>query len=129
MVYETKSTNRTQLFDVNTTIYAIFDKSGAAFLDFCYDYTSSDYIANIADQSVYCECSNLSTITVYFNENDYNTYGFENITWYKDSNLTLTVDSGYYTLSNIIYRLVGGGATPIKFGTCPPDSSELICTA
>jgi hypothetical protein len=126
--YLTKNSNYTHLFDHNTTVYAIFDKSGPEFLDFCYFPTPVGYAATEADLEYYCpNCS--QTVRVYYNESLYNTIGFEKITWYKDVNLTTPVDTGYYKLlsdtKTLIYRLANGLAT--YSGSCPNEPKLLTC--
>ncbi len=126
--YLSKNYNYVHEFDHDTTVYAIFDKSGPAYKDFCYFPTPVGYAATDADLAYYCpNCS--QTVRVYYNENQYNTIGFEKITWYKDVNLTITVDTGYYKLvsdtKTLIYRLANGLST--YGGSCPSEPNLLSC--
>ena len=128
IVYETKLNNRVQVFDLDITIYAVFDKSGPISLNFCYFPLSSGYVVTPTDLEFYCaNCPQITT--VYFNETQYNLYGYQNIIWYKDVNLSNRVDVGDYKLqgaiNTTIYRLINGVST--VDGTCPPGGSKLSC--
>ena len=96
--------------DLSATYYAIIDKTLPVEKKFCKFSTTSS-------QTIICDsCETI--ITVYFNRALYEANGINNITWYKDRNLTTVVDNGYYkeyfeekTPTNVrplIYRLVGG---------------------
>lgn len=126
--YLSKTSNYQHTFNYNTTVYAIFDKSGSKYLDFCYFSTTSGYIATDTDLAYYCpNCD--QTRRVYFNENQYNTIGFEKITWYKDVNLSQVADPGYYKLlgatKTTIYRLQNGLA--VYGGSCPNEPRLTTC--
>lgn len=96
--------------DLAATYYAIIDKVLPIEKKFCKFSTTASQVT-ICDS---CE----TIITVYFNRALYEANGINNITWYKDRNLTTVVDNGYYKeyfeekkpseLKPLIYRLVSG---------------------
>lgn len=113
-------------YSPKTTIYALFLIDGPVVLEFCYYVTLSGYIATDIDKQYYCSTCDIRTM-VYFNKNDYKTYGIGLITWYSDINLTTPVEDGYYKIYYInpplippvnppLYRLISG--IPALDGYC-----------
>ena len=122
ITYLSTATVYQYVFRSNTTIYAIFNNNSVPSLNFCYYPTVAGYIATVSDKAYYCgTCT--QTVTVYFKASDY-AYGYDKITWYKNSACTIVVDPGYYryitsTTSNVsspFYRLYNG--VPTLDGYC-----------
>jgi hypothetical protein len=114
----------------NETIYALFKNDSLYKLDFCFVATSLGYELTCAEREVFCQqCK--TTVSIYFSKTDYETANgvVENIaTWYRNPELTLVANNGYYKLpkDNVNFNpslfMVSGG-TPISKGNCNDDCS------
>lgn len=118
----TTNTTFSHTANYNITYYAVMNKTGVIVRSFCY-YSSGSTIDNAC-----LDCS--VTTNVYFNSTSYYSNSLENITWYSNEGLTITVPDGLYKIndnSNItsltIYSLTGGDATVL--GVCGSD--PLTC--
>ena len=85
--YLSTSTSYTHEVEGSETIYAIVRLSSAIAEEFC--YTPSNSLNTICGS-----CP--STVTIYFNRNNYNSNTFENLIWYSNLNLSTTAPEGYY---------------------------------
>lgn len=99
----------------NITIYGWFLDDGPVTIDIDQFPTTSGYTATNIDKEYYCTSgstgSSGSTITIYFNKDDYAMFGIENIPWYFDPALTIPVPNGYYkinTPNSPLYQLLDG---------------------
>lgn len=107
---ETSTTLKIDLEEEDQTYYAIFDFD---VIEKKYCYTTS---SNRNDICLECQ----EEKTIYFNKTNYENTGSEGITWYENTDLTVTASDGYYYLS--------GSDNPIVYN-CTTGSAEfeLIC--
>jgi hypothetical protein len=107
----------THIAQYDITYYAIVNKVGVISKEFCY-YPSG---ADKDDACVGCE----TTITVYFDEIEYNNNGINNVIWYFDQSLVTPTPDGLYKLNepwineSVIYSLTNG--VPTSLGVCGSD--------
>lgn len=117
--YDKLSTNSSYSHEArgNITIYGLFLNDGPVVIDIDQYPTTSGYTATNIDKQYYCTSGNTgssgSTITIFFNKDDYEMFGIENIPWYLDEALTIPVPDGYYKLNSPnspMYQLLNGDA-------------------
>jgi len=127
IISDTGSTDNTvqlPLTNTGSIVYAIIDKQVAS-SSFCY-YTSNPIGTTACDT-----CP--TTKSIYFNANSITgSNNYANVTWYKDSNLSILADAGYYKLTSTpgistpIYQ-VSAGPTQTRTTTGFCSDSTLTC--
>jgi hypothetical protein len=123
-IFTTDNTVQLPLTNTGSIVYAIIDKQVAS-SSFCY-YTSNPIGTTACDT-----CP--TTKSIYFNANSITgSNNYANVTWYKDSNLSILADAGYYKListpgiSTPIYQ-VSAGPTQTRTTTGFCSDSTLTC--
>jgi hypothetical protein len=123
-VFNTNNTVQLPLTNTGSVVYAIIDNNAIS-LSFC--YYNSNPIGTI-------DCNTCSTTkSIYFNVNSLTgSNNYANVTWYKDSNLSILADAGYYKLTSTpgistpIYQ-VSAGPTQTRTTTGFCSDSTLTC--